>query len=437
MQEFKKKTSINVPLSLITIIPLLLIALIITGVSASMAAKGMNQEVQSGLKDLESTISTLYEEMFPGDYVLQEQDGALYLSKGEHLLNGDYAIIDRIKQETGNDITLFYQDVSIITTICDANGERYIGASANPIIVEEVINQQTSKFYEKMQLNGNNYYAYYAPIFNSDGTCIGMFFIAKPTMEVNASVRRTVVPGIVIAIVGTLIALFFAVSYSQKIIKAIRQVEEFLSKVASGNLTANINPEVLRRDDELGEMGRYAVHMQHSLKNLISVDTLTQLTNRSYGEKRLIQIRDKALHSGMNYAVAIGDIDFFKKVNDTYGHECGDVVLKHVSQIMKRFMTGNGIVARWGGEEFLLVFDKDDAVSAGEKLNQMLEEIRGTGVNYDNQHIKVTMTFGIVNGSQEQEIDNMLKAADLQLYEGKLHGRNQVVVENNHIRSEE
>ena len=106
----------------------------------------------------------------------------------------------------------------------------------------------------------------------------------------------------------------------------------------------------------------------------------------------------------------------------------GDEVLKTVANALKEHMLKCGFVARWGGEEFLLVFDHMDATNAGKSLNDLLEKIRKLRIPYNEEIICVTMTFGVINGDHS-DISKLLKDADDKLYFGKEHGRNRVITD--------
>ena len=159
---------------------------------------------------------------------------------------------------------------------------------------------------------------------------------------------------------------------------------------------------------------------------MIEQDALTELYNRRSGEKKLRQIFEEAQSSRHSFALAIGDIDFFKKVNDTYGHECGDAVLKNVSALLKQHMWRRGFAARWGGEEFLLVFENVDLAEARKQLYLLMDKIHELDTLYEGQHVKINMTFGLVCES-DKDVHTLLKEADEKLYIGKTNGRNQVI----------
>ena len=130
--------------------------------------------------------------------------------------------------------------------------------------------------------------------------------------------------------------------------------------------------------------------------------------------------------------VAIGDIDHFKKINDTYGHDCGDLVLVTVSDIFKKHMKDNGCTARWGGEEFLLVFEKELEVASGQ-LCEMLNEIKNYEFDYKGQKFHVTLTVGVNGDIIGRSFDEIVNNADECLYKGKTGGRDRVVFTNGKV----
>ena len=168
---------------------------------------------------------------------------------------------------------------------------------------------------------------------------------------------------------------------------------------------------------------------------------------------------DTYVNKGVPFCLAIGDIDFFKKVNDTYGHEAGDAVLVRVSFILKQFMLGKGYAIRWGGEEFLLIFEDCQIETAYKNMHDLLDIIRAQVIEHGENYISVTMTFGVMDckdtGDDEageaawevikagrpddpkgiemydaavgSRIDKYISDADKKLYFGKENGRNQIV----------
>lgn len=422
------KKSVYVSMLVISALPLLILGMLVAVFSSLRIASTVYDEAESELRNLGVTIVTMYDELYPGDYQFSSAGKGLLL-KGGRLINGDYEIIDRLKEELGVDITFFHKDTRIITTIRDRNGNRIVGTKANEEVVRDVLEMGEEHFYVGLPIGDNYYFAYYAPLFNEDGgPPVGMIFAAKPLGEIRNLIYQMVAPIVILTLAFMLIIGYASIRYSRKMVKGFKKIETFLYKVSKGDLTSTLDLSILVRRDEMGEMARHIVAMQNSFRELIEKDMLTGLNNRRCGDMELERIHKNAIENNYPFAVVLGDIDFFKKVNDTYGHAGGDTVLKSVASLLQKKMEGKGIVARWGGEEFLLVYENMDFRMVRQELEKLLHEIRETEIDYKGTNINITMTFGAVEGSGDKTHE-LLKAADDKLYLGKEHGRNCIVTD--------
>lgn len=166
------------------------------------------------------------------------------------------------------------------------------------------------------------------------------------------------------------------------------------------------------------------------LDNMANYDTLTELKNRRCMLKILEDEFLNYQNTNQGFFIAIGDIDNFKNFNDTYGHDCGDIVLKKVSSILKKnFENDIGEVSRWGGEEFLIILKIQDENEAKKILNDTIQEIRDFNILYNKTNLKVTITIGVSYlGNSNDTIDEILKQADKNLYYGKKNGKNCIII---------
>ena len=158
-----------------------------------------------------------------------------------------------------------------------------------------------------------------------------------------------------------------------------------------------------------------------------STDTLTGLYNRRQFEAMVAQAMASAQRYQTPYCVMMSDIDHFKSVNDTYGHEAGDVVLKEVAHLMQTTFRTSDIIGRFGGEEFIVFFTNTDingAKIAAEHFRQAVEQAH---IEAEGKHIPVTISLGLTD-TQNNDLMRLTKEADLALYYSKEHGRNQVSV---------
>ncbi len=427
MKSKKKSGQLYISLQAMHLIPLMILGLIITLVCYNTTASAMHAQVADELRNMCDAVALTYDLLYPGDYHLEGTE-ALELYKGDTAITFDYSIIDELKADTVIELTLFYEDTRILTTIRDESGDRIIGSGASTLVLKDVLTDGKPHFYTNTTIFNRPYFSYYAPLRNSDGTIIGMIYAGKPCSDVNKAVFTAVLPAILITLGCVLVVILISASYTYKLTSSLQKIRTFLSKVSTGNLGVELDPAVLRRGDEISDMGYSAIYMQSSLRTLVEQDTLTEINNRRFADKHLRQTQAHADLYGSTFVIAIGDIDFFKSVNDTYGHECGDIVLKKVAYTLKRHMTGKGFVARWGGEEFLFVYDNLHLEEAQQQTEALLAEIRELEIFYEDTPIRITMTFGLAEGEVGTRIKDLLQKADSRLYYGKEHGRNQVVI---------
>ena len=158
----------------------------------------------------------------------------------------------------------------------------------------------------------------------------------------------------------------------------------------------------------------------------IFTDPLTQLFNRNYLQEILPRLNLK------NYSIAMLDLDKFKIINDTYGHNCGDFVLSQSAEIFKKSIRDTDILIRYGGEEFLLcIYKRDEITSASEICERIRINIDNHLFIHDTHEIKVAVSIGIhENPEFEKNINEAIKITDKMLYQAKNTGRNRVVIYN-------
>ena len=166
------------------------------------------------------------------------------------------------------------------------------------------------------------------------------------------------------------------------------------------------------------------------LTDISSVDPLTKLLNRRTMDVCLEKAVNKVKSTGELFTVIIGDIDNFKKVNDVYGHNIGDDVLKMVAKTIREALPNDGILCRWGGEEFLILLSmkEDEAIPIIENVRKEVSEGRVLVEKKEGDiELGVTMTFGMSEYIHGFTIEKVISIADDNLYAGKEHGKNRVV----------
>lgn len=154
-------------------------------------------------------------------------------------------------------------------------------------------------------------------------------------------------------------------------------------------------------------------------------DALTTLYNRKFIEEVLSTERNKAILYGDTFSIIFLDLDDFKKINDIYGHEMGDKVLKEIAKILKENLRTTDVVGRWGGEEFIIILRNTklkDAITLAEILRKKISD-------YSIDKVWVTASFGVTEYFPREEIGETLKRVDSALYKAKMAGKNCVKYE--------
>lgn len=156
-------------------------------------------------------------------------------------------------------------------------------------------------------------------------------------------------------------------------------------------------------------------------------DALTELFNRREGTDRLATEYERFRRTGIPFSVILVDIDHFKNINDTLGHDTGDVVIRGVADRLVAGSRKIDSVIRWGGEEFLLILPGADKQQARGAAERMREELTATPIVAGERPLEITCSFGVAQIREGEAIQNLLQRADDRLYHAKTTGRNRIV----------
>ncbi|PYF06875.1 histidine kinase N-terminal 7TM domain-containing diguanylate cyclase [Ureibacillus chungkukjangi] len=175
------------------------------------------------------------------------------------------------------------------------------------------------------------------------------------------------------------------------------------------------------------------VEMQKQLRILANYDGLTKVCNRRFFMEQSVNILESIIKKEKNASLIMFDIDHFKMINDTYGHEAGDIVLSEIANLVKFSIRPEDSIGRYGGEEFIILLPALDSKDAMELANTIRTSITETLIRIDNNNIRVTASFGIspilITPVEQGEVfKEALRNADHALYEAKRSGRNNVQV---------
>jgi diguanylate cyclase (GGDEF)-like protein len=212
---------------------------------------------------------------------------------------------------------------------------------------------------------------------------------------------------------------------------SLNTILQIVTNLAAGVLSNALQLGVSQQRTVTLEETRQRLRDQNVLlRELAVVDELTGLYNRRFFERRLAYEFERFKRYSHPLSILIIDVDYFKKVNDTYGHNAGDEVLRHLAQHAQTTLRKIDIVARYGGEEFVAILpdtDQSGALTAAERLRVA---ISSTSVRFGEDEICITISGGIVTISREfsGDVESLIRFADQALYQAKAQGRNRIVV---------
>lgn len=402
----------------------LLMCVSITAAGSLIIYYSTDSEIKKDIKTAANTLYKVIDAMYEGDY--SSREGQL-LKGGKPLTEEDFqTVTGALASDSGIDFTIFLGDTRIMTSVRNPDGSVAVGTKAADEVVANVIDFGTDFFNSGVLVNGTKYVAYYIPIKNSAGNTLGMVFAGKPSDLATANVLKMLNIFFTISFVVLLIAVILCMAFSKRMVNSLFRIKDYMLRLSSGDFSEKPDEAALARTDEIGDIARSAEKVSEDLRAMIERDPLTMLLNR-----RSCRIKmDKMTENGMAFSVIMGDIDFFKKINDTYGHSCGDDVLKGIAGLLKETAAENdGFVARWGGEEFVMALPDKTVDDAKAVLETLMDRIRAFSVESGGSTVKVTMTFGVTRCEPNGNIEHSISRADKLLYDGKQSGRNKVVAD--------
>lgn len=174
-------------------------------------------------------------------------------------------------------------------------------------------------------------------------------------------------------------------------------------------------------------------YLEEKLKQTSIRDPLTNLYNRRLVFERLRQFIELYKRKDDVFSLVIIDLDFFKKVNDTYGHQAGDFILKEFAEILTSSIRTDDVLGRYGGEEFILILQGVKKQSSSKIMERILHRVRESTFNYEGKGIKITFSCGICDSSELDKdilsIETIVCETDKRLYKAKATGRNSVIID--------
>ena len=251
----------------ITISPVLILGIVSMFFIVTMVKSSMLDEIEDALKGTAAATLAAYDQN-TGDY-LQSSNGDIW--KGSYNISKSESLVDRIKSNTGMDVTFFYGDKRIMTSAVDANGDRILGSTAGEKIVEKVLNGGEEYFSHAVSIDGTLNYGYFMPVYqnDTDNQIIGMVFVGTNKQEKDAVINR-IIRSIATA-VGVIMLICIAVSakLATGMSKNIKNSVQLVGKIAEGDLNVWVDDKLIKKKDEIGDLSRVTITLRDAMQSTI------------------------------------------------------------------------------------------------------------------------------------------------------------------------
>lgn len=250
-----------------TIGPVVLLGLLSIFFMLTTVRSSMMDEIEEGLKGTAAATLAAYDQN-TGDY-MESSNGDIW--KGSYNISRSESLVDRIRDNTGMDVTFFYGDRRIMTSAVDSNGDRILNSPAGDRIVEKVLQNGEEYFSSAVSLDGVMNYGYFMPVYQngSDDEIIGMVFVGT-----NKEGKDAVVNGMISSIgaavcVAMILCIAVGLKLATSISRNIKKSIGIMGKVAEGDLTVWVDDKMLKRKDEIGDLSRVTVKLKDTLKGIL------------------------------------------------------------------------------------------------------------------------------------------------------------------------
>ncbi len=286
----EKAKGLRLKLFLLTLAPVFVMGLALFIIGIYNMRDSLEDLSQTRVENICRAMADSYEHLYPGDW---EYDGTSF-TKGGQDLYATYDLLDTVHEEDSVHITIFYGDTRIMTTVPADGGGRYVNTKAGEAAVNTVLKGGQEYFNDSTNINGENYYSFYMPLRNANGSVVGMYFVGVPSAEVDGYIN-SVINKIMIAMVALMLLVFVIVfMVTNDLIKTIKNSVEAVGTLASGCLKVHAQTGFFNKKDELGQLAYSINSMAERFRNVTgeirsgsdvmrgNADTLTDIAESTH-----------------------------------------------------------------------------------------------------------------------------------------------------------
>lgn len=261
------RLTIRKKMLLCSFLPVSVLGIIVIILASTSLRESIIGQVENSLRGTAAATMAAYEQN-SGSYTVAE-NGAVW--KGGYNISRSEKLLDTIREKSGMEVTFFYGTARIVTSALDKNGDRILGSPAGDKIATEVLEKGQEYFSDNVSIDGEIYYGYYAPVFQTgeDTEPIGMIFAGVKKNDTLKSVLQIVFYIIMVVLVIALIGILLAGLMASSVARALNRGIACVEQVATGNLNVNLDAKYLKRKDEVGDLTKAIKKLQEDLRNVI------------------------------------------------------------------------------------------------------------------------------------------------------------------------
>lgn len=248
--------------------PLLALGVLIVILSSNKLNTVVSGAIETGLRSTAVAVRDTLTFVDEGKFEFNKKN---YLVKGDFNISKTPELVDNIKEATNTDVSIFYKNIRYATTLLGPTGNPMIGTKAGDDIVEIVLKQGQEYFCENIDVYGVPYFGFYLPIFDEEGTAVGMIFTGMPRADAMAQISSIVMLMVSIVVGSAIVTLVLLFIVTSRLVKALHKGTEALERVSQGQLDVELESGLLRRKDEIGKISRAIMKLKQELANTIGV----------------------------------------------------------------------------------------------------------------------------------------------------------------------
>jgi len=204
-------------------------------------------------------------------------------------------------------------------------------------------------------------------------------------------------------------------------------IEKENSLIEINHALEEVNERLIKANAVIVKKNEELQSAYNQVDELSRTDNLTGLPNRRQLDEQLAFEVKRSIRSKHEFCICIGDIDDFKLINDNYGHDVGDLVLKELADVIRKCTRTTDLAGRWGGEEFMFILPETPSVGALVLMERVRQTVADSKVLRNGETISFTMTLGFSTFTPDSDLEEVVRQADLALYAGKKSGKNLAV----------